>query len=213
MTSNQLQHPYVVAVTGGIGSGKTYVCDMFCKLFDITVVDADLIAREIVEPGKPCLREIVREFGIGVINNDNTLNRKALKLIVFSDESKRKTLEKITHPKIREEISNQIKSIEMPYCLISIPLVAESKSHEKFDRILVVDCSEEEQLERVMSRDLLKKETVLSIIKAQASREERLEIADDTINNSSQQTSLTVEIQRLHRLYSQLAQKLSATNG
>ncbi|MDC1127979.1 dephospho-CoA kinase [Gammaproteobacteria bacterium] len=212
MTSNQPQYPYVVAVTGGIGSGKTYICDMFSAMFDIKVIDADLIAREIVEPGKPCLKEIISEFGTGVLNDNNTLNRAALKSVVFSDESKRKALEKITHPKIREEISNQIKSSTMSYCLISIPLVAESERRQKFDRILVVDCSEKEQLERVMSRDLLEKEEVSAIMKAQATREERLSIADDVIDNSSQQISLTTEIQRLHKLYEQLAQKLSPVN-
>jgi dephospho-CoA kinase len=206
MASNQSQYPYVVAVTGGIGSGKTYICDRFSAMFDIKVIDADLIAREIVEPGKPCLKEIISEFGASVLNNDNTLNRTALKSVIFSDESKRKALEKITHPKIREEISNQIKSLKMSYCLISIPLVAESERRQKFDRILVVDCSEKEQLDRVMSRDLLQKEEVSAIMEAQATRKERLRIADDVIDNSSQQISLTAEIQRLHKLYKQLAQ-------
>ena len=212
MTSNQPQYPYVVAVTGGIGSGKTHICDMFSAMFDIKVIDADLIAREIVEPGKSCLKEIISEFGTGVLNNNNTLNRAALKSVIFSDEGKRKALEKITHPKIREEISNQIKSLKTSYCLISIPLVAESARRQKFDRVLVVDCSEKEQLDRVMSRDLLEKEEVSAIMKAQATREERLSIADDVIDNSSQQVSLTAEIQRLHKLYKQLAKKLSPMN-
>jgi len=206
MTSNEDQYPYVVAVTGGIGSGKTYVCDMFYKQFGIAVIDADVIAKLLVEQGKPCLQDIIREFGASVLNNDNTLNRNALKSIVFSDESKRKTLETITHPKIRKEMSNQIKAVKMPYCLVSVPLVAESERRETFDRILVVDCSEKEQLERVMNRDLLKKENVLAIMNAQATREARLKIADDIIDNSSKQNSLPAEIQRLHVFYSQLAQ-------
>ena len=135
-----------------------------------------------------------------------------LKKFKKREKEERKALEKITHPKIREEISNQIKSLKMSYCLISIPLVAESERRQNFDRILVVDCPEKEQLERVMSRDLLEKEQVSAIMKAQANREERLSIADDVIDNSSQQISLSTEIQRLHKLYEQLAQKLSPVN-
>ena len=131
---------------------------------------------------------------------------ETVKSIVFSDEDKRKTLEKITHPKIREQMSNQIKYVTMPYCLVSIPLVAESERQENFDRILVIDCSEKEQLERVMNRDLLEKESILAIMKAQATREARLKIADDVIDNSSHQNNLPAEIQRLHQLYTRLAQ-------
>ncbi len=195
---------FVIGVTGGIGSGKTTVCNLFHELFAIPVIDADIIAKDVVKKNQPALRAIVAEFGEDILTDSGELDRPKIKNIVFSQPAKRKVLEQIVHPKVRNEMRLQISRVNKSYCLLSVPLIAESTDKSIFDRILVVDCDEKIQMERVISRDRLANETVVAIMKAQASREDRLVIADDIIINNGPTSQLNDQVQLLHETYQDL---------
>ena len=195
---------FVIGVTGGIGSGKTTVCNLFHELFAIPVIDADIIAKDVVKKNQPALRAIVAEFGEDILTDSGELDRPKIKNIVFSQPAKRKVLEQIVHPKVRKEMRLQISRVNKSYCLLSVPLIAESTDKSIFDRILVVDCDEKIQMERVISRDRLANETVVAIMKAQASREDRLVIADDIIINNGPTSQLNDQVQLLHETYQDL---------
>jgi len=195
---------FVIGVTGGIGSGKTTVCNLFHELFAIPVIDADIIAKDVVKKNQPALRAIVAEFGEDILTDSGELDRPKIKNIVFSQPAKRKVLEQIVHPKVRNEMRLQISRVNKSYCLLSVPLIAESTDKSIFDRILVVDCDEKIQMERVISRDRLANETVVAIMRAQASREDRLVIADDIIINNGPTSQLNDQVQLLHETYQDL---------
>jgi len=202
--TNQITHTsstFVIGVTGGIGSGKTTVCDLFHELFAIPVIDADIIAKDVVKKNQPALQAIVAEFGEDILTHTGELDRPKVKKLVFSHPAKRKILEKIVHPEVRKEMRLQISRVNKSYCLLSVPLIAESTDKSIFDRILVVDCDEKIQMERVISRDRLANETVVAIMKAQASREDRLVIADDVIINNGPTSQLNEQVQLLHETY------------
>ena len=202
--TNQLTHmspTFVIGVTGGIGSGKTTVCDLFHELFAIPVIDADIIAKDVVKKNQPALQAIVAEFGEDILTHSGELDRPKVKKLVFSHPAKRKILEKIVHPEVRNEMRLQISRVNKSYCLLSVPLIAESTDKSIFDRILVVDCDEKIQMERVISRDRLANETVVAIMRAQASREDRLVIADDVIINNGPTSQLNEQVQLLHETY------------
>ena len=192
---------FVIGVTGGIGSGKTTVCDLFHELFAIPVIDADIIAKDVVKKNQPALQAIVAEFGEDILTHSGELDRPKVKKLVFSHPAKRKILEKIVHPEVRNEMRLQISRVNKSYCLLSVPLIAESTDKSIFDRILVVDCDEKIQMARVMSRDRLANETVVAIMRAQASREDRLVIADDVIINNGPTSQLNEQVQLLHETY------------
>jgi len=194
-----------IGVTGGIGSGKTTVCNLFSKNHGIPVVDADIIAREVVEPGQPGLNDIVEEFGLEVLDERGRLNRAYLKRIVFSDPSRRKMLESLLHPRIGRLINLRVQAVKALYCLLCIPLLAEGKRHEIIDRVLVVDCSEDLQISRVQKRDNLTELEMIAIMRTQASRETRRQIADDIIVNEGNQSHLTNRVEELHNFYAGLA--------
>ena len=192
---------FVIGVTGGIGSGKTTVCNLFHELFTIPVIDADIIAKDVVKKNQPALQAIVAEFGEDILTHSGELDRPKVKKLVFSHPAKRKILEKIVHPEVRNEMRLQISRVNKSYCLLSVPLIAESTDKSIFDRILVVDCDEKIQMARVMSRDRLANETVVAIMRAQASREDRLVIADDVIINNGPTSQLNEQVQLLHETY------------
>ena len=192
---------FVIGVTGGIGSGKTTVCDLSHELFAIPVIDADIIAKDVVKKNQPALQAIVAEFGEDILTHSGELDRPKVKKLVFSHPAKRKILEKIVHPEVRNEMRLQISRVNKSYCLLSVPLIAESTDKSIFDRILVVDCDEKIQMERVISRDRLANETVVAIMRAQASREDRLVIADDVIINNGPTSQLNEQVQLLHETY------------
>ena len=192
---------FVIGVTGGIGSGKTTVCNLFHELFAIPVIDADIIAKDVVKKNQPALQAIVAEFGEDILTHSGELDRPKVKKLVFSHPAKRKILEKIVHPEVRNEMRLQISRVNKSYCLLSVPLIAESTDKSIFDRILVVDCDEKIQMERVISRDRLANETVVAIMRAQASREDRLVIADDVIINNGPTSQLNEQVQLLHETY------------
>lgn len=198
---------FIIGLTGGIGSGKTTVSDLFTELFAITVVDADVISREVVAPGSPAIEEIRGYFGDTVIQDDGQLNRATLRQIVFTSEEKKNWLNNLLHPLIRQTMQTQCEQASSPYVILSIPLLVENKLQFMANRVLVVDCSEETQIARATSRDGVGEEQIKSIMRSQASRKERLAIADDVIINEDSQQSLKVQIGNLHKKYLELSQR------
>ena len=193
-----------IGLTGGIASGKSTVADLFAAL-GVTIVDTDIIAREIVEPGKPALDEIRDIFGSAVINEHGSLDRARLRNMVFANESHRRQLESILHPRIRDAAFQQAALAPGPYVIIVVPLLFESPMKDAMDRILVVDCTEETQLRRLTERDNESEEQARRIIGAQASRTERLSIADDVIANDNDLASTRDAVLSLHDYYLSLA--------
>lgn len=190
----------VIGLTGGIGCGKSAVTDLFEQL-GVAVIDADKVAREVVEPGQPALALIEQRFGSGVLASDGSLNRRKLREIVFDDQQARQDLESILHPRIRESMRRRLEALKAPYAILSIPLLQETGQVDTVDRVLVVDCTEEVQIERVRKRDRIRSEDVRAILAAQSSRVERLQIADDVIENSGPPEALAPQVEALHRHY------------
>ena len=198
---------FVIALTGGIGSGKTTVSNIF-KSKDIPVIDTDVIAHQLVEQGRPAYEDVVKEFGIEILNSDNTINRKYLRELIFSSEEKRVQLEKILHPLIWDEVTLQISNLKSPYCIVVVPLLVENLEKEKpieFDRILVIDTTEELQLKRSIQRDNSDETMIKKIMENQVSRQTRLEAADDVILNVDDLDSLNRSVQNLHTQYIELS--------
>lgn len=195
---------YIVGLTGGIGSGKTAVSDRFSEL-GIKVVDADVCARIVVEPGKPALRSIVEHFGNDVLNPDGSLDRAKLRQIVFADEPARKWLETQLHPLIFDEMWSQLQSAESPYAILVSPLLIEAGQTALCQRVLVVDVPEDIQLARATARDANSAEQIKAIMATQASRSLRLEKADDVITNDSDLATLQQRVDTVHQQYLALA--------
>jgi dephospho-CoA kinase len=203
MSSNA---PLRIGLTGGIASGKSMIADLFAAR-GVPVIDTDVIAREVVQPGEPALADIEREFGRDVLDADGRLDRRRLRELIFADDARRTALEAILHPRIRDAAILQSVMAGGDYQVIVVPLLVESPMRQFMDRILVVDCSEEAQLERLRKRDTESEEQARRIIAAQASREERLAIADDIIDNEGPKDEAESQVERLHRLYLDLARK------
>jgi len=193
-----------VVLTGGIASGKSAVSACFEKL-GTPVVDTDIIAREVVEPGSPALERIAGELGAGFLDADGKLNRSKLRQAIFSDPELKSRLETILHPLIGKEVLQQVKQLDSPYCIIVIPLYAESSAYAWIDRVLVVDVIEDAQIERVMARDGISREQARAILNAQASRQDRLALADDILDNSGDLSELPEKVKALHEKYLSLA--------
>ena len=193
-----------IALTGGIASGKTTVANMFAELGAV-LIDTDLIAREVVEPGKSGLDQVVELFGDSVLGEDGSLDRRALRDIIFSDERKRRDLEAILHPLIRQETERQMRASDGPYQVIIVPLLVESPLKNKVDRILVVDCSVECQLARLLVRDVETEEQARRMIDAQSSRQERLDLANDVITNDGDIDLTRQQVEKAHETYMVLA--------
>lgn len=198
------QRPFIVGVTGGIGSGKTTLCREFERL-GAPVVDTDQVAREVVAPGTPGLFRLVEEFGGGILDERGQLDRRRMRARVFADPADRGRLEAILHPLIRQGTDARVLACGYPYCLVCIPLLVERGGGNRVDRVLVIDCAPEVQIARVMARDELSAEEVEAIIKSQAGRHERLAAADDVLTNNGDLAGLATEISRLHALYRRLA--------
>ena len=189
-----------VALTGGIASGKSLAAQRFAEL-GVTVIDSDLIAREIVEPGEPALDEIIARFGPGILQADGRLDRAALRHIVFADPAARRDLEAITHPRIRALMRSRSSRAQGPYHLHVIPLLTESGRAKEFDRVLLIDCDPAVQKARLMQRDGSDGREASAILAAQASRAERLAIADDILVNDGRPEDLLAGVDALHRQY------------
>ena len=197
---------FVVGVTGGIGSGKTAATDHFQSL-GITIVDADLASRVIVEPGREALIRIEEHFGPEVIAADGTLDRRALREIVFNNPDERKWLEQLTHPLIGQEIVRQIQASQSPYTILASPLLLESGQSQLAQRVLLIDVPEALQIERTTKRDDTTEEGVKAIMKAQMSRDDRRTRADDIIVNDQDLAYLQQEVEKLHQRYLEMAQE------
>jgi len=193
-----------VALTGGIASGKSTVAALFAAR-GIAVFDSDQIAREVVAPGTSGLAAVVARFGPEVLQADGSLDRRQLRTKIFADPVARADLEAITHPLIRERMQALAATDHGPYQIHMIPLLVEGNGRSRFDRVLVVDCPEELQIARVMQRDQTDADSARKIIAAQATREARLNIADDLIQNDGDPAHLESTVEALHRRYIQLS--------
>ena len=196
--------PLRIGLTGGIASGKSTVAELFAER-GIPVLDTDRIAREVVEPGKPALAAVVAAFGPGILGPDGRLDRPALRVRVFSDPAARTKLEAILHPAIRTELARQSARVGGPYQVLVIPLLVEGGRIDSVDRILVVDCPVEIQLQRLQARDGETAESARKIIASQASREARLAVADDVIVNAGPPDELAAQVAALDARYRSLA--------
>ncbi|TNH77134.1 dephospho-CoA kinase [Aeromonas hydrophila] len=192
---------YVVAITGGIGSGKTTVANQFAEL-GIEVVDADVIARKVVEPGTPALAAIAAHFGSEVIAPDGQLDRRRLRERVFTDPQAKDWLNALLHPLIRTEMQRQCAAARSPYCLLVVPLLVENRLTALANRVLVIDVDEATQIERTCRRDGVSREQAHAILAAQASRAERLAAADDVLDNQNgTPEAIKSRILALHETY------------
>ena len=194
----------IIGLTGGIGSGKTAVSDTFEKL-GITVVDADLASRVVVEKGKPCLEEIAKHFGDNILNESGELNRAKLREIIFNSDSEKLWLESLLHPAIAEQIKDELNASKSPYTILVSPLLLETNQRDFCDKVLVVDVPIELQMERTTKRDGVSEDQVKSIIKSQINRDERLQLADEIILNEGSIEDLEMIVRELHeKLISEL---------
>lgn len=198
---------YTVALTGGIGSGKSTIANEFLKN-GVSVVDADVIARQVVEPGAPALRAIAAHFGPEMIQPDGTLNRRLLRERIFASPDDKRWLNALLHPLIHEETRRQIAGATSPYVLWVVPLLVENQLHTKADRVLVVDVSPETQISRTMARDGVTREHAEHILAAQATREARLAVADDVIDNNGAPDAVASDVARLHEAYLRYASQV-----
>lgn len=193
-----------VGLTGGIGCGKTTALKLF-QQYGTPVIDADSIARELVEPGQPALTAIAEQLGSQFIKADGALDRALLKQKVFTTPHMLAQLESILHPAIRRAIldrMNQYAAQDVAYIIVDVPLLVEKGYQQLFDRIVVVDCTEEQQRQRVSRRDHLDNQQICAIMQKQASRKERLEIATETLDNTASVKTLALQVEALHRNFS-----------
>ena len=191
---------FTIALTGGIGSGKSIVASIF-ENHGVPIIDTDIISKNIVLPGKSCFKKIVNEFGKKILSKEGTINRAMLREIIFDDDKARIKLEGIIHPEIFKNIKMEISCLDYPYCLIIIPLLVEINSVMQFDRILLVDTLESLQFDRVIKRDNMTPELLRKIMKTQATREERLRYANDVIINNAEIINLNDHVTNLHKKY------------
>ena len=193
-----------IGLTGGIASGKSTVCTLF-ENFSIPIIDADNIARQLVEPGMAAHSEIVLTFGKAILNPDSSLDRKNMRQLIFSDPSAKRSLEAILHPKIRQQLVLQTQQYHAPYIILAIPLLFEAKMTDLVDRILVIDIHADLQLARLQQRDNIPPQQALAMINAQYSQQQRLVSADDIIDNNNDLNALNIQVDLLHKKYIKLA--------
>jgi dephospho-CoA kinase len=196
--------PFRVAVTGGIASGKSTVADLFSAL-GVPVIDTDVIARAVVEPGQQALAEVVATFGTEVLDTTGRIDRRRMRERIFADPDARRRLEAILHPAIRAEMARQSLAAGGPYQLLVIPLLAEGGRRDHVDRVLLVDVPEELQVERLVQRDGVTREQARASLNAQATRAARLALADDVICNTGAADELRRAVAGLDLKYRQLA--------
>jgi len=197
--------PYTVGLTGGIGSGKSAVAALFAKQ-GIAVIDTDEIAHELTRPGGAAIEPIRAAFGAGAIGSDGALDRAKMRKLVFGNLAEKKKLEAILHPLIREESLRRGERAGSPYSILVIPLLAEGGiDRSRYERVLVVDCTEAQQIERAMRRSGLSEKEVRDILAAQATREQRLALADDVIDNRGPREALERQVSHLNQKYLTLA--------
>ncbi|UUM30221.1 dephospho-CoA kinase [Vibrio japonicus] len=193
--------PFVVGLTGGIASGKTTVANMFNEQFGIEIVDADVVAREVVEPNTIGLKAIEAKFGPDILLEDGTLNRAKLREAIFTEPAHKEWLNALLHPLIREQMLVDLAKVKSDYALLVIPLMAENNLQALADTVVVVDVDEETQIRRTLERDNVSRSQVESILASQASREQRLAIADYVIKNHTENQKLLPQVTELHKKF------------
>lgn len=194
---------YVVGLTGGIASGKTTVADLIAAK-GIHLVDADVVARDVVALGSHGLQQITAHFGSAILHDDGTLDRAQLRARIFADETEKNWLNNLLHPLIRNEMLEQLKASSSPYTLLVVPLLVENQLTSLCDHVLVVDVPEQVQIARTMARDKASEQQAKAILSAQASRQQRLAVADSVLVNNNL-TELSAEVERLHKKFLELA--------
>lgn len=199
---------YIVGLTGGIGSGKTTVANMFADL-GIDLIDADVIAREIVAPNTPALRQISHHFGSDILESNGELNRPKLRKIIFNNAEAKAWLDELLHPIIRQQMLHGCQQAQSPYCLLVVPLLLENNLQTMTDRILVTDCYPQTQLARAVKRDNSSPQLILNIMNKQVVRKKRLSLANDSINTELSIEQIKQDCLSLHQKYLELA-KLKA---
>jgi len=198
-----------IGLTGGIASGKSTVADLFAEL-GIPVIDTDIVARQVVAPGQPGLKALIDTFGTDLLSEDGHLDRRRLRNLIFDNPDQRLILEGIMHPLIRARTIELINQADGPYQVLVVPLLIETGFRTLVDRVLVVDCPEEQQRARLLTRDNETPERIDRILAAQAHRDERLAAADDILDNSGSFEQTHSQVQQLHTLYLRLAKQGSA---
>jgi dephospho-CoA kinase len=193
-----------IGLTGGIGSGKSAVASLLMTR-GIPIIDTDEIAHRLTEPGQPAYDEIVRGFGQDILDANRRIDRDKLRERVFENADERQRLEAILHPRIREMVREKLEALHAPYCILVVPLLIESGFIDLVDRVLVVDASEGVQIQRTVARSGLTEAEIRKIMAAQASRAQRLQKADDVIDNNGDRKHLETEVERLHQWYLSLA--------
>ncbi len=206
MTETLDNQPFRIALTGGIASGKSIVADMFAER-GAAIIDTDVIARELVQPGGAALEEIRERFGDQFIGPSGDLDRAAMRKLIFNNDQSRQDLEAILHPRIGAEVRRQAEIADGHYQVIVVPLLLGSPLLHYVDRVLVVDCEETTQLERLLARDAETAEQARRILAAQAGREERLAIADDIISNDGSISDTKRQVKKLDKRYRSLARR------
>ena len=196
--------PFRIALTGGIASGKSAVAEQFAAL-GVPVIDTDVIARQVVEPGQPALAQVVATFGAEALDDSGRIDRRRMRDRIFADPDARRRLEAILHPAIREEMERQSLAADGPYQVLVIPLLAEGGRRDHVDRVLLVDVPEETQAQRLMARDGVTREQARASLDAQASREARLALADDVLSNTGRVDELRAAVASLDAKYRELA--------
>lgn len=197
----------VIGLTGGIASGKTTVANLFKQQFKIDIVDADIVAREVVEPGTPGLNAIIEHFGHDIVREDQTLDRAKLREKIFSNSDEKAWLNALLHPIIREKMIEDLQQVTSEYALLVVPLLVENKLDSLCDRVLVVDVEPNTQISRTMKRDNVSEEQARAILASQASREQRLALADDVVKNNPNDPDLLLQITDLHEKYLAMCKK------
>lgn len=195
---------FKIGLTGGIASGKSTVCQLFAQ-HGIPIIDADIIAKQLVEPKQAAYNEIIQTFGEHSCLENGQLNRHYLRQLIFSDSKAKQQLETILHPRIRQQLFQQSNAKDSPYCILAIPLLIEANMTPLVDRVLVIDIDLASQLHRLCERDNVSTDEARLIINSQVSREQRLSYADDIILNNDTPEQLTKQVNNLHEKYLSLA--------
>ncbi|WP_045488709.1 dephospho-CoA kinase [Vibrio harveyi] len=198
---------FVIGLTGGIASGKTTVANLFKQQFTIDIVDADIVAREVVEPGTPGLNAIMEHFGTDIVRADQTLDRAKLREKIFSNPEEKAWVNGLLHPMIREKMIEDLEQVTSDYALLVVPLLVENKLDSLCDRVLVVDVEPQTQISRTVKRDNVSEEQAKAILASQASREQRLALADDVVKNNPDDPDLLLQITDLHEKYLAMCKK------
>ena len=198
---------FVIGLTGGIASGKTTVANLFKQQFKIDVVDADIVAREVVEPGSTGLNAIIEHFGIDIVREDQSLDRAKLREQIFSNPDEKAWLNALLHPMIREKMIEDLEQVESEYALLVVPLLIENKLDSLCDRVLVVDVEPETQITRTVKRDNVSEDQARAILASQATQAQRLAIANDVVRNNPNDPDLLLQITDLHEKYLAMCKK------